>query len=240
MSIPATPPGTSRSGPVRCLVGLTLALVVLSLAAAGLYAVRADQVGTFAFRFLVKNLLLAWVPFGLALGVAAVHCRRGSRLLLGVLAAGWLVFLPNAPYIVTDVVHLRPRTGVPLWFDVAVFGTFATAGFALGLASLLVVHQVVEARAGRASGWAVAIGSLVLSAVGIYLGRVLRFNSWNVVTDPQRLVLVASRRLADPLGNLFLLQFGLAMSAVLVTSYVMTWVLAGALLKPVRGLSTHV
>ena len=153
------------------LAGLTLALVVLSLAAVGLLAVRMDRVGEPAFVFLTWNLFLAWIPFVLSLCVAAVHGRGGPRPLLWVFGAGWLLFLPNAPYILTDFIHLGRVGGAPLWFDAALIGTFAAAGLALGLASLLVVHHVVEARAGRVVGWAVAVSSLVLSAIGIYLGR---------------------------------------------------------------------
>jgi uncharacterized membrane protein len=162
---------------VYWLAGLTVMLSVSSLAAIGLLAVRLDRVGEPAFGFLLWNLFLAWVPFLLALGMAAVHDRGGPRPLLWVLGAAWLLFLPNAPYNLTDFVHLGRADGAPLWFDAALIAAFAGTGLALGLASLLIVHQVVEARAGRIVGWAVALGSLVLSAVGVYLGRYPRFNS---------------------------------------------------------------
>src|SRR5215207_4955030 len=189
---------TPKPRPVYWLAGLALALAALSFAAVGLLAVRIDRVGEPAFVF------LAWIPFLLSLCVAAVHGRGGPRPLLWVLGAGWLLFLPNAPYILTDFIHLGKVGGVPLWFDTALIGTFAAAGLALGLGSLLVVHHVVEARAGRVVGWAVAVSSLVLSAIGIYLGRFARFNSWDVVTDPHDLVPLVLQRLADPLGNPFL------------------------------------
>ena len=181
------------------LAGLSVALIIMSLAAGGLLAVRLDRAGQPAFVFLTWNLFLAWVPFVLSLGVAAVHGRGGPRPLLWVLGAGWLLFLPNAPYILTDFIHLGRAGGVPLWFDAALIGTFAATGLALGLASLLIVHHVVEARAGRVLGWTVAVSSLVLSAIGVYLGRFPRFNSWDVVTDPLSLVAVVLQRLADPL-----------------------------------------
>ncbi len=220
---------------VYWLTGLTIALAVLSLAAAGLLVVRMDRVGELAFVFLRWNLFLAWIPFVLSLGVAAVHARGGPRPLLWVLGAGWLLFLPNAPYILTDFIHLGRVGGAPLWFDAALIGTFAATGLALGLASLLIVHQVVEARAGRLVGWVVAVSSLVLSAIGIYLGRFPRFNSWDVVTDPHGLVGVVLQRLADPLGNPFLLRFGVLMSAVLLGSYLVIWVLGRGVLGPVHG-----
>ncbi|HET9647445.1 MAG TPA: DUF1361 domain-containing protein, partial [Microlunatus sp.] len=173
----------SRSRPVRWLAGLTVTLVALSLAAVGLLAIRIDRVGERTFVFLTWNLFLAWIPFALALAVAGVHRIRGPRLLLWVLGTGWLLFLPNAPYILTDFIHLGAAGGAPLWFDAALIGAFAAAGLALGLASLLVVHHVVEARAGSVVGWLVAAGSLVLSAIGVYLGRFPRFNSWDVITE---------------------------------------------------------
>jgi uncharacterized membrane protein len=221
--------------PVYWLAVLTLALVALSLAAVGLLAVRIDRVGEPTFVFLTWNLFLAWIPFLLSLSVAAVHGRGGPRPLLWVLGAGWLLFLPNVPYILTDFIHLGRAGGAPLWFDAALIGTFATTGLALGLGSLLVVHHVVEARAGRVVGWAVALSSLVLSAIGIYLGRFPRFNSWDVVTNPHTLVPVVLQRLADPLGNTFLLRFGMVMSTLLLASYLVAWVLGRGLLGPIRG-----
>ena len=216
------------------LAGLTIALVLLSVAAAGLLAVRMDRVGAPAFDFLAWNLFLAWIPFVLSLGLAAVHGRGGPRPLLWVFGAGWLLFLPNAPYILTDFIHLGRVGGAPLWFDAALIGAFAATGLALGLASLLVVHHVVEARAGRVIGWAVAVSSLVLSAIGIYLGRFPRFNSWDVVSDPHGLIAVILQRVADPFGNPFLLRFGVVMSTLLLGSYLVTWVIGRGLVGAVR------
>lgn len=217
------------------LAGLALALVVVSVAAVGLLAVRVDRVGKPAFTFLTWNLFLAWIPFVIAVGVAALHARGGPRALLWLLGVGWLLFLPNAPYILTDFIHLGRVGGAPLWFDAALIGTFAFAGLALGLGSLLVVHHVVEARAGRLAGWAVAVSSLGLSAIGVYLGRFPRFNSWDVLTNPDGLVAVVLQRLTDPLGNPFLLRFGVVMSTLLLGSYLIAWVLGRSLLGPVRA-----
>ena len=185
-----------RTRSASWLAWVFIVLAVLSLAAVGLLAIRLDRVGRPAFTFLVWNLFLAWVPFVLSLGVAALHRYRGPRPLLWGLGAGWLLFLPNAPYILTDFMHLGRVGGAPLWFDAALIGTFAVTGLILGLVSLLVVNHVAEARAGRVVGWAVAVSSLLLSAVGIYLGRFVRFNSWDIVTDPHGLVAVVLQRLA--------------------------------------------
>lgn len=89
---------------------LTLALGLLSLAAVGLLELRIDRVGKPAFRFLIWNLGLAWIPFVLSLGVAAVHGQGRRRPLLWALGLSWLLFLPNAPYVITDFVHLSVRS----------------------------------------------------------------------------------------------------------------------------------
>ncbi len=222
----------ATSAPVYWLVRLTAVLVILSAGALVLLEERAHRAGAHAFMFLPWNLFLAWVPFVLALGAAAVHARRGPRLLLWALAIGWLLFLPNAPYILTDFVHLGRRGGVPLWFDAALIGAFAATGLLLGLASLLIVHHIVEERAGRIQGWLVAIGSLVLSAAGIYLGRFPRFNSWDVLTNPGALADVVLNRLADPLGNPFLLRFAVLLSLILVSAYVVAWMFGRGLVAP--------
>jgi uncharacterized membrane protein len=228
-------PDTSRPQPGHWLAGLALVLVVLSLVAVGLLAVRMDRVGKPAFAFLTWNLFLAWIPFVLSLGMAIVHGRGGARGWLWVFGAGWLLFLPNAPYILTDFIHLGRVGGAPLWFDAALLGIFAATGLVLGLSSLLVVHHVVEARAGRLVGWAVAVSSLVLSAIGVYLGRFPRFNSWDVLTDPQGLVAIILQRLANPFGNPFLLRFAVLMSALLLGSYLVFWVVGRGLFGPVGG-----
>lgn len=217
------------------LAGLIGLLVVLSLASAGLLALRIDRAGQPAFTFLPWNLFLAWIPFVLSLAMLALHGRGAPRPVLWLLGVGWLLFLPNAPYILTDFIHLGRVDGMPLWFDAALIGTFAATGLALGLASLLIVHRVVEARAGRVVGWVVAVSSLVLSAAGIYLGRFPRFNSWDVLADPLSLVQVVLQRLADPLGNPFLLRFGLVMSVLLLGSYLVVWIVERGVLGPVRS-----
>ncbi len=177
------------------------ALALLSLFAVALVVARYAYSQEPRFGGLIWNLFLAWIPFGLATLVYDRH-RAGARpAALLPLGALWLLFLPNAPYIVTDFKHLAPSGRVPLWFDVVVIAAPAWTGMLLGFLSLYLVQAVVSRLAGRAVGWIVAIGALGLASFGVYLGRVLRWNSWDVLTDPRLLtqldgVLVEPRALA--------------------------------------------
>jgi uncharacterized membrane protein len=154
------------------------------------------------FEFLDWNLFLAWIPFVLAV-VLHDGARRGRGLVfLGTVGAVWLLFLPNAPYIVTDFVHVgRVTGGVPVWYDAAMVAAFAAVGLVLGLVSILLVQGVVERRFGAVVGWLMLAPVFFLCSAGIYIGRVHRLNSWDAITSPGTLLRGFAERLADPLAQ---------------------------------------
>ena len=129
------------------------------------------------------NLFLASLPL---LWSAAFQSATANnyRAMAVVFFGLWLLFFPNAPYLLTDMIHLKPRVDVPQWYMLALLLSCAGTGTLLGYLSLLNVHAVVESKFGKKSGWVVAIGSLMLSGFGIYLGRFLRWNSWDALTNP--------------------------------------------------------
>jgi uncharacterized membrane protein len=135
-----------------------------------------------AHLFLIWNLALAWVPLLAALALEASE-RSHHRVLGGLALLVWLLFLPNAPYLVSDLAHLRLPSTTP-WLDLARFVAFAWAGCLLGIAALRVVHGVVAARVGTLAGWFVILGGATASGIGVALGRFGRLNSWEVVTRP--------------------------------------------------------
>jgi uncharacterized membrane protein len=166
---------------------------------AGLLALRIERANNGVFFFLLWNLFLAAIPFGAAMVMELLDRKRwtvGAWPAFGI----WLLFLPNAPYIVTDFIHLRERPPIPLWYDVLLLLSCAGTGLLLGYGSVMIVQRVIERRFGVRAGWMVAAVSLVLSAFGIYLGRFLRFNSWEALTDPRPLFGDIARRLMDPLA----------------------------------------
>ncbi|HTR96751.1 MAG TPA: DUF1361 domain-containing protein [Candidatus Acidoferrales bacterium] len=165
-----------------------LLLVALPGWCALLLIVRWVRSGHPAFRFLAWNLILAAAPaVASALFVRAV--RHGSgRSVRALWFGAWLLFLPNAPYILTDFIHLHPRPPVPFWYDIAVWLSFAGAGLVLGYSSVADVQAVVARRAGTRAGWALAVVALMLSGLGIYAGRFLRWNSWDALVHPHRIL----------------------------------------------------
>jgi uncharacterized membrane protein len=166
-----------------------LLLALLLAASASVVAgvcVRVAIAGSLNTTALVWNLFLAWLPLVFAILVYDGE-RSGApapRLLLG--GVLWLLFLPNAPYIVTDVKWLA-YGGRAFWYDAALVGGAATIGLALGFVSLYLVQAVVTRRLGRFAGWGLAWTALVLTGVGVYLGRFERWNSWEVFTEPSKI-----------------------------------------------------
>jgi uncharacterized membrane protein len=200
-------------------VRTVLPLATLAAASAwciGLLAVRRYELGSLGYPWMVWNLTLAWVPLLVALGLLAAQRRARPSRELVLLGCVWLLFLPNAPYVLTDFVHLGYEHRV---FDSLVLGSFAAAACALGFASVVIVQAVVTRARGSLAGWAVAAVSLVASSVGIYLGRVQRLNSWDALTHPGRLWTIARTWLENPLGHGHLMLVVAGLAVFLTLSY---------------------
>ena len=196
--------------PVTALFGASLWCVLLVVARRELY-------GPGGFRYLVWNLWLAWVPLLVALLLYAAYRRRHSLAELVALGTAWLVFLPNAPYMLTDFIHLGERHKL---VDSLILASFAFTALALGFASLLLVQIVVTRRFGAVTGWTVALTALLLSSVGMYLGRVQRLNSWDVVTRPRLVAWTLRQGLEDPFAHRHVLLFVAAAGGFLALAYV--------------------
>ena len=199
----------------RVLLSVT-ALIAASAWCCVLLVVRKVEYGNAAYAGLVWNLVLAWVPLALAALLLVAYSRKRSRLELAALGLGWLVFLPNAPYVLTDFVHLEQNHRL---YDSLLIASFAFTSLALGFASLLLVQLVVTRSAGALFGWVAAVGSLFAASLGIYLGRVQRVNSWDVVHRPGRLWELAHMRIDDPLGNPHLIGYVILLGGFLTLAY---------------------
>ena len=194
-------------------------LLLCSSFALALLVARVVYTDSTQYRNLAWNLVLAWAPFVLALVVYERH-RAGARP-LALLAPGflWLLFLPNAPYLLTDVFLIRFLGGVPIWFDVVLVTAFAWTGLLLGFTSLFLVHTVTRAVAGSRAGWTLVLAAISLSSFGIYLGRFLRWNSWDFLVQPTVLAASIGDHLTDPLATTKLLGMTVLLSGFLTAGY---------------------
>ena len=191
---------------------------------AALLLVRGWYAGDLKFRFLVWNLFLALVPAfaGAALQRADEH---GKRVLAWAFGVVWLVFLPNAPYLITDLVHLKPRPPVPYWFDVGLFAAFAGAGVLAAFSSLHDVQRTLRRRFGRAAGWAAVVLASFAAGFGIELGRLERRNSWEVLTQPSDLLREIGERVLAPWSHPRALAVAALYGSLLLFGYVAVRVL---------------
>ncbi|MEN9938582.1 MAG: hypothetical protein RLZZ387_5161 [Chloroflexota bacterium] len=152
-----------------------------------------------SYIFMLWNLALAWTPYLFSLAAEGLYRRDPSRrwpvLALG---AAWLLFLPNAPYIVTDFVHLRQIDNFAWWYDVGLVAIFAWTGCALAAASLGVMRDVVIGMAGRVAAELFVVAAAVLSGLGVYMGRFQRWNSWDALLMPGSVLAEVLAALRDP------------------------------------------
>ena len=185
-----------------------------------LYVTRAYLSRTWTFYFLLWNLFLAWIPYLSSLVAARLHQTHPRRwwalLLPGLLS---IAFFPNAPYIVTDFLHLAERSPIPLWFDIGLLASFAWTGIVLGSYALRILQTIVKAWIGTFLSWVFALGVVTLSGMGIYMGRFLRWNSWDLVTQPKAILYDLAVRLRHPLGNLGTYGVTLLFAALMFVCY---------------------
>jgi uncharacterized membrane protein len=203
---------------MRRRLGLLLLLGASMALSVALLAFRIYLTHRVTYIFLLWNLFLAVVPFGMStmLGLAAGPVRRWVLLPA---TAVWLVFFPNAPYILTDFFHLNAWPDMPVWYDLTLILSFAWNGLMLGFCSLQEMQRLFTRAYGRRWGWAFAVVALLLGSLGVYIGRFLRYNSWNVVSHPQALALDLADRFLHPFMHARTYGVTLLLTAFLLLGY---------------------
>jgi uncharacterized membrane protein len=180
-----TPPNLQWMLFRRELRAPVFALACASALAVGLVALRTVLTWRGQHLYLVWNLFLAWVPLLLALRIEQLEQRTETKKwCLWLTAIIWLLFFPNAPYIFTDLTHLKFATRLRWWTDLMMILLFAVTGLVLAFLSLHRMQLVVARRRGWCAGWLFVFGVAFLSGFGVYLGRFERWNSWDVMTNP--------------------------------------------------------
>jgi uncharacterized membrane protein len=188
----------------KYILSLGVLLITASVISVVLAKVHTRINGSDNYSSLVLNLGLAWIPFAAALAAyATMRHRIIFYLIMPICTLVWLIFFPNAPYLLTDFQHLAYTSGnSPLWFDVILLIWFAWTGLLLGITSLYLMQEIVTHTFNPTIGWIFAIVVTILSSVGVYLGRFLRWNSWDILQDPLPIAKDVYGIVRHPISNL--------------------------------------
>jgi len=188
-------------------VAMTLSLVLLMI------RMKLNQ--SYYLLFLVWNLFLALIPYTIT--TALLTTSRINKFTLFVAFGIWLLFLPNAPYIITDLLHLNNSDHHLMWLDVLVITSFAFNGLILFFLSLSDMEKLLRQYISPKFLLPVLLSIFGLTAFGIYLGRFLRYNSWEIVNNPMPILVDSLTIIFQP--QLEAWVFTLTFGAFLAISY---------------------
>lgn len=176
-------------------------LILCSLFSISLLSARVVYTGHLLFAFLVWNLFLAFVPYVISTKLSTGLGPKKRWFFAG--AFLWLLFIPNAFYIITDLFHLDMNETVPLWFDLALLLSFAWTGLLFGIVSVRQIEKLFERHFNKNFDLLFLVPVMALNAFGVYVGRYLRFNSWDVITNPLQLIRDIVYLFVHPIRNRF-------------------------------------
>ena len=183
-------------------MGLSIAFAIIVL------LVRITLTHSLFYLFLVWNLFLAGVPFFITLLLKKYDRLRNQRHYMIAVFILWLLFLPNSPYIITDLVHLHNEYSYLAWLDLFLVFVFALNGLLIGLFSMMDMQTILLEKLGPLTTKILFFHVCILSGYGIYIGRFLRFNSWDITTKPITIFLKLVESIQNPKAWLFSLAFG--------------------------------
>jgi uncharacterized membrane protein len=209
---------------------LGIALACSSLASVALFLAGAWRNHSFTFDYLVYNLFLAWIPLFLTVWLQRLLRKKlWSHWSPFVLTLFWLGFLPNSFYMISDYIHLQEVARVDLIYDVIMFSSFILNAFILGLVSLYVVHGELRKRVSLKASWLLMTATIFLTSFAIYIGRDLRWNTWDVLLNPASILFDVSDRLLAPHQHpeMFTTTFGF--TVLIGTMYGVVWCAARAI-----------
>ncbi len=190
----------------------------------GLFGYGAWQHHNMAASYLLWNLLLAWLPLLLALRLMVVLRHKawsGWEALATTFL--WLVFLPNSFYLISDLIHLQDVEPANVLYDSVMFTSFVITGVVLGFSSLYLMHLQLRRRLADWQAAAYVCVTLLFCSIAIYMGRDLRWNTWDILTNPAGLLFDISDRLWRPAAYPHMLLVIAAFFVLLSSLYNLVW-----------------
>ena len=166
--------------------------------------VRVLFTGHIGYKFLIWNLFLTWIPLCISLLMNYIYVSYKRSILRAFVmlfsVSVWIAFYPNAPYIITDFIHLSGvdinfyftntvhTMNILIWYDFIMITLFILTGFLIGFVSLYLIQRLLMDRFNNFIGWIFVASILFVSSFAIYLGRFIRWNSWDIITRPKILI----------------------------------------------------
>ena len=184
---------------MRPFTAFSRLLVVFFIFIGVLICARILYSGSIRYIFLGWNIFLAWIPYILSsYFIVYKHREKWKQLFL---FASWLLFFPNALYIVTDLVHLEESTNVPLWYDAILLFASSFIGLIMAFISLQKVEYYLRDLLSKRTVNFIIPVILFIGSFGVYLGRFQRWNSWDVIHNPLALAMDILDRFISPVDN---------------------------------------
>lgn len=183
-------------------------LLFYAIYCVSLLLVRAKITNSIYLFFLIWNLFLAVIPYAISSHLLTLDLQKTAKLKVLSIAAIWLAFIPNAFYIITDLVHLAKSEGHIFWLDLIIVSSHALIGFAFGLMSLLHFEKIAQQFTSVKNTNFLIPVICFLCGIGIYIGRILRYNSWDIISDPFDLSIDLFQMAFSPKSILFSIHFG--------------------------------
>lgn len=200
------------------------ALIASNLVSVLLFLIRVQQSHNLRYWFLLWNLVLAWLPLGVVLllreRLKTTRWLTWQNIGLSIL---WLGFLPNSFYLVSDLIHLHSSGEVSILFDTVMFMSFIFNGFVAGFASVFLVHNLLLKRFRRNQVHLVIAAILLLCSFAIYMGRDLRWNTWDILVNPAGILFDVSERVINPLTHSEVFSITGLFFVLLGSIYIVVW-----------------
>ena len=166
-----------------------------------LFLARTVYTGQLTFAFLVWNLFLAFVPYFLSYSISLRPAWTKNKWKLTAAFVAWLLFIPNSFYMLTDLFHLNDSYSVPRWYDLLLILSFTWNALLFGILSVGHIEKLIKPFRKERSNWLFVYPVMLLNAFGVYIGRYMRYNSWDILSNPFRLLADSFHILLHPVYN---------------------------------------
>lgn len=197
-------------------------ILILTALSVSLNIVRIIWSDSIYFIYLIWNIFLAYLPFFISSALLQYKKKKQEHVHKSIFIFGgifWLFLFPNAPYLVTDVIHLNANALVPLWYDALLLFSAAWVGVLLSVYSLSHIEELLQSHYSTRKSSLILSLLILLSSFGIYIGRFLRWNSWDIMVRPRSIWADVWIVFSHPVDHLDAYIFTFFFFVFILTSY---------------------